>query len=234
MSTLAATNLKHESSASNNIVLDASGNTTIGGNISVTGTTSVGGIPVVTTTGTQTLTNKTLTSPTITGALVSAMASSVITSGTAVASTSGTSIDFTGIPSWAKRVTVMFNGVSTNGTSNVRVRIGPSGGVETSGYLGASITCLTTGVNTQAFTAGFDFYDGGAAAAVRNGVMILALLASSTNTWTASANLGQSDVARFIGLGGSKPLAGALSIVRITTVNGTDTFDAGNINVLYE
>jgi hypothetical protein len=156
-----------------------------------------------------------------------------LTSGTAVTA-SGTSVDFTGIPSWAKRVTVMFNGVSTNGTSNVRVRIGPSGGVETSGYLGASITCLSTGVNTQAFTAGFDFYDGGAAAAVRNGVMILALLASSTNTWTASANLGQSDAARFIGLGGSKPLAGALSIVRITTVNGTDTFDAGSINILYE
>ena len=205
MSTLQATNLKHGSSASNNIVLDASGNTTISGAATFSGavTTGVGALyPLV--------------------------------SGTAQASTSGTSIDFTGIPSWVKRVTVMFNGVSTNGTSNVRVRIGPSGGVETSGYLGASITCLTTGVNTQAFTAGFDFYDGGSAAAVRNGVMILALLDSSTNTWTASANLGQSDAARFIGLGGSKPLAGALSIVRITTVNGTDTFDAGSINILYE
>lgn len=207
MSTLQATNLKHGSSASNNIVLDASGNTTISGNAVVTGTFQANGV---------------------TGNVYP------LVSGTAQASTSGTSVDFTGIPSWAKRVTVMFNGVSTNGTSNVRVRIGPSGGVETSGYLGASITCLATGVNTQAFTAGFDFYDAGAAAAVRNGVMILALLDSITNTWTASANLGQSDAARFIGLGGSKPLAGALSIVRITTVNGTDTFDAGSINILYE
>lgn len=196
----------------------------------------------VTLTTPSTASDFTATFPAATGNVVTTGSSAVVTpamltqpltSGTAVTA-SGTSVDFTGIPSWVKRVTVMFNGVSTNGTSNVRVRIGPSGGVETSGYLGASITCLATGVNTQAFTAGFDFYDGGAAAAVRNGVMILALLDSITNTWSASANLGQSDAARFIGLGGSKPLAGALSIVRITTVNGTDTFDAGSINILYE
>ena len=157
-----------------------------------------------------------------------------IKSGTAVASTSGTSIDFTSIPSWVKRITVMFNGVSTNGTSQVRVRIGPSGGVETSGYLGVSQTTLGSSTNTQSFTAGFDLYDGGAAAAVRNGMFVLALLDAATNTWTAMANIGQSNEARMIVLGGVKPLAGTLSIVRITTVNGTDIFDAGSINILYE
>ena len=44
--------------------------------------------------------------------------------GTAVASTSGTSVDFTSIPSWVKRITVMFNGVSTSGTSNPLVQLG--------------------------------------------------------------------------------------------------------------
>jgi hypothetical protein len=142
--------------------------------------------------------------------------------------------EFTGIPSWVKRITVMFKGVSTSGSSYVRVRIGPSGGVETSGYLGASFTCLGVNLNTISFTAGFDLYDGVSSAAVRNGSFVLTLLDSATNTWTATANLGQSNEGRFIGLGGAKPLAGTLSIVRITTINGTDTFDTGSINILYE
>jgi hypothetical protein len=191
---------------------------------------------------TQTLTNKTLTSPTLTTPTITSptingtpvMGASVITSGTSQASTSGTSITFSSIPSWVKCIKVMFSGVSTNGTSQVRIRIGPSGGVETSGYLGTSQTALITAVNTQNFTAGFDLYDGGAAAAVRNGMFILSLLDSATNTWTAMANIGQSNEARSIVLGGVKPLASVLSILSVTTVNGTDTFDAGSINIQYE
>jgi hypothetical protein len=181
-----------------------------------------------------TASNFVATMPAGTGTVSVNGVSSNIVSGTAQNSTSGTSIDFTGIPSWVKRVTVMFDQVSTNGTAQLRVRIGPSAGVETSGYLGASQTTLSTAVNTQAFTAGFDFYDGGAAGAVRNGVMTLSLLNAATNTWVATATMGQSNEARVITLGGSKALAGALSIVRVTTANGTDTFDAGSINILYE
>ena len=33
---------------------------------------------------------------------------------------------------------------------------------------------------------------------------------------------------------GRVTLSGALDRVRVTTVNGTDTFDAGSINILYE
>ena len=80
------------------------------------------------------LTTPTITTPTITGAIVSSMASSVITAGTAVASTSGTSIDFTSIPSWVKRITLMFSGVSTTSTSNVQIQIGTGGTPTTSGY----------------------------------------------------------------------------------------------------
>ena len=63
--------------------------------------------------------------------------------GTAVASTSGTSITFTGIPSWAKRISVMFNQVSGSGSSNYLVRIG-SGSVQSTGYLSASAYVNTT------------------------------------------------------------------------------------------
>ena len=221
--TLQASVVKDGASATNNLALDASGNVTVGNNLSVTGTSSH--------TGNATFSGTITGSSTITAAAGTLYP---IVSGTAQASTSGTSITFSSIPSWVKRITVMFNGVSTSGTSQVRIRIGPSGGVETSGYLGTSQTALATALNTQSFTAGFDLYDGSAAAAVRNGMFILSLLDSATNTWTAMANIGQSNEARSIVLGGVKPLAGVLSILSVTTVNGTDTFDAGSINILYE
>ena len=191
------------------------------------GALTVASVPVVTTTGTQTLTNKTLSSPLT-------MATSVITSGTVQATTSGTSKSFSGIPSWVKRVTVMFNQVSTNGTAYVRVQIGPVAGVETTGYLGTCGAFVGTSLNTIQLSSGFDIYDGTTAAAVRNGALTLTLVDSATNTWAATGTIGQSDYARIVLLGGVKALAGALSIVTITTSNGTDTFDAGSVNILYE
>lgn len=145
-------------------------------------------------------------------------------SGTAVASTSGTSIDFTSIPSWVKRITVMFSGVSTSGTSAVLVQLGTSGGVVTSGYLGSA--------NSANFTTGFS--DGLAnASAVRHGTYIITSFGS--NTWCSSVVIGASGITPTNTPGGfSVTLSGTLDRVRITTVNGTDTFDAGSINILYE
>jgi hypothetical protein len=157
--------------------------------------------------------------------------SGVITSGTAVASTSGTSIDFTGIPSWVKRVTVVFTGVSTNGTSNLRIQIG-GGSVETSGYAGSTLGSATTSVANSSFTGGFDFNDGASAASIRSGS--LTILNINSNLWVATGILGQTDQARTSFTSGNKTTAATLDRVRITTVNGTDTFDAGTINIQYE
>jgi hypothetical protein len=157
-----------------------------------------------------------------------------LTSGTEIASTSGTALDFTDIPSWVKRITVMFSFVSTNGTSNLRLRIGPVGGVETSSYSGTSTAFASTSLSQIQLSAGVDINDGGVATASRNGHVVFTLLDSATNTWAFSGNIGQGDTVRAAIVGGSKSLAGALSIVRITTVNGTDTFDAGSINILFE
>ena len=153
---------------------------------------------------------------------------------TAKASTSGTSIDFTGIPSWVKRVTVSFQGVSTNGTSAVRLRIGPVGGVETSSYVGVSTAFATTSLSTNVFTAGIDVADGSVAASTRNGQVVFTLIDAASNHWAFSGNIAQGDSSRAAILAGSKSLAGTLSVVCITTVNGTDTFDAGSINLLLE
>ena len=177
-------------------------------------------------TASQTLTNKTLGSGLVMGA-------SAITAGTVVASTSGTSIDFTSIPSWVKRITVMFSDVSTNGTSAVTIQIGDSGGVEVSGYLG---TIGRTGAGTAGAnnSTGFLVEDSGATTVIRQGSIALNLLNSSTNTWTAMGAVGRSDSANIYIQGGSKSLSATLDRVRITTSGGTDTFDAGSINILWE
>lgn len=180
---------------------------------------------VVTDSATQTLTNKTLNSPLVMGA-------SVITSGTAQASTSGTSIDFTGIPSWAKRVTVMFNGVSTNGTSIHQIQLGTSSGFETTGYLGSGIQLVDgASVNGATSTTGFQIRS---ALATNTNSGAIAITNLTGNTWVVQGVLTDSSRAAGYLVGGAKALGGVLTQVRITTVGGTDTFDAGSINILYE
>jgi hypothetical protein len=186
------------------------------------------------TTDTQTLTNKTLTSPTVNSPTIGGtpvMGASVITSGTAVASTSGTSIDFTGIPSWVKRITVMFNGVSVSGTSNIQVQLG-NGSFVTSGYLCGNTTLNSGGSNLLFPTSGITVLQVNAAADTCVGALTLSLI--SSNTWTAAGNAIRTNTQATIQMAGSIALAGTLDRVRITTVNGTDTFDAGSINILYE
>jgi hypothetical protein len=156
----------------------------------------------------------------------------VIGSGTAVASTSGTSIDFTSLPANLKRITVMFSGVSTNGTSSLRVQIG-SGSAETTGYLGSSSAINGAGSGScSSFSSGFDFLDVGSAASLRNGSLVFTFIGS--NIWSMAGTLSLSDASRIMNISGSKTTSGTLDRVRITTVNGTDTFDAGSINILYE
>ena len=207
---------------------------------------------------TDTLTNKTLTSPILASAnittaltLTSAAGTSgqvltsagsgnaptwttlaSITSGTAVASTSGTSIDFTGIPSSVKRITVMFNGVSTSGTSNYLVRIGNTTFTVT-GYV-STMTYVNIGANSSTGitdTTGYVLTKDVTAATSFSGVMTICLL--SNYVYVASFNGIGNGGPTFQG-GGVLNLGSVLDRVRITTVNGTDTFDAGSINILFE
>ena len=155
--------------------------------------------------------------------------------GTSVASTSGTSIAFTGLPAWAKRITVELQGVSTSGTSNMIVQLGTGGTptYTTSGYLGARSTVFNTNSTTAAvYSAGFLIGDTFAQTYVMHGTMVISLLTG--NTWIESHNMARSDVAMSDLGAGSIALGAALTAVRVTTVNGTDTFDAGSINIMYE
>lgn len=170
------------------------------------------------------------------GSITPAKLSQPLTLATAVASTSGTAIDFTSIPSWAKRVTVMLNGVSVSGTSLIEVRIGTTSGIEATGYKSASGWGGGGGAYGVS-TTGFIPYGATIAASAANllhGSMIISTLGS--NRWVEQCGFyqeGGSDIQS--SGGGSKTLTGGvLDRVRITTVGGTDTFDAGSINIMYE
>jgi hypothetical protein len=128
----------------------------------------------------------------------------------------------------------MYSGVSTSGTSNWLVQLGDSGGIENTGYLGAG-TFLGATVSGTNYTAGFGFPIAGAGH-ILHGSVVLTLLSSSTNSWTCMGSLGGTGTAAgFIySTAGAKSLSGTLDRVRLTTVNGTDTFDAGSVNILYE
>ena len=149
---------------------------------------------------------------------------------TAVASTSGTSIDFTDIPAWVERITLMYSGLSTSGTSSLLVQIGPSAAVETSGYLSTGGITTGTGVAHVSSTAGFIIYQDNASYTSQG---IATILNITSNTWVYSQT-GRITSTNTTLSGGDKTVASTLTRVRLTTVNGTDTFDAGTVNIMYE
>ena len=162
---------------------------------------------------------------------ISADSTGVITSGTAKTAT-GTSVDFTGIPSWVKRITVMFNGVSTNGTSIIQVQLGDSGGIENTGYVAASSSFGASAFASTSFTTGFGIRISNTAADTYQGSVNIMNI--SGNIWVANGCMFSAANYFTAPFGGSKTLSDDLDRIRITTVNGTDTFDAGSINILYE
>ena len=191
-----------------------------------TGSSSIQGIAAPTTTGNVLFTtNGTSWSST-----------QKIVQGTSVATTSGTSIDFTGIPSWVKRVTIAFQGVSTSSTSAIQVQLGTGATptFTTSGYLSASSAIVNAGAITTANnTGGFSITPGAQpSTSVFHGGMTLVNL--SGNTWVVFGAYGRSDALVNTFSGGSIALAATLTAVRLTTVLGTPTFTAGNVNILYE
>lgn len=152
---------------------------------------------------------------------------------TATATTSGTTITFSDIPSWVNRITIALSGVSTNGTSIVILQIGDSGGLETSGYTGAGCyvgnaiatggVANSTGFALDAFAAAFN---------TRSGVATLQNMGG--NKWAFQCVSGDTSGANCGVGGGVKTLTGTLTQIALTTVNGTDAFDAGSVNILYE
>jgi len=176
--------------------------------------------------------SKTLMLPDEDGTLTTAeqVLANKITLGEAKAAT-GVAVDFTGIPSWAKRVTVMFDGVSTNGTSSVCVRIGDTS-IHTSGYSSVSTLSSGTSVDISSDTSSF-VMRWLSASHIMFGVMVIEKM-NNTFMYVQNHNIATLDGPRCAWGAGSKTLSHALSQIRITTENGTNQFDDGTINISWE
>lgn len=182
--------------------------------------------------------SNTITVPAQTGTMITTASTSVVTPAmltqpntmaTSQASTSGTTVEFTGIPSWVKRITVMLNGVSLSGTDDILVQLGVSGNY-TATYASTGAAVGAAGSTAiSASTTGFVIRSA-AAASITSGTMTICNLTG--NVWVASHACKQSTTAVQAG-GGDVSLGGTVTSIRLTTTT-TNTFDGGSVNIVYE
>ncbi len=161
-------------------------------------------------------------------ASVGVLQSEVATSGSAISLS-------TTVPSWVGRITLLFEDVSTDGTEELLLQIGPSGGVETTGYVGMAMIVIAASTVTDNSTSGFIITGQTVNTHVLNGKVVLDLKDSTNNTWVSSGNLGTvpGTVAMHVSAG-VKPLAAILTQITITTTGTPDNFDGGSIALVYE
>jgi hypothetical protein len=193
--------------------------------ISITGTGTITGISA------GGLPDDCITTAEIAGsAVTTAKLAQPMTLGTAQASTSGTAIDFTGIPSWAKKIIVVVDGVSTTGVSVPIIQLGDADGIETSGYVAGA----SDFAGYAAQTAGIPLSRDARAADLLSGSILITILSTASNTWLASGNINADGASAVMSCAGKKSTSATLDRIRITTVGGSSTFDAGSINIMYE
>jgi hypothetical protein len=157
-----------------------------------------------------------------------------LVSGTTITLTNQTAPDFTSIPSWVKRITLMFSGVSTNSTGAPLIQLGDSGGYETTGYLGSASASSGAATSNTLYTTGFGLFSPTTSAAnVFSGSVTITLLDAATNLWACAGVVGYSNAAATTQVGGSKALSATLDRIRLF-IDGTQQFDAGTFNILYE
>ena len=168
--------------------------------------------------------------------LPSTIAPTLFVEATAQASTSGTAINFTGIPSWAKRVTMLLKAVSTNGTSRLLVQIGDTG---SGGYLSTGYSCLTSGIipasaqGTQSTADGASLYNASAAAGAWDARVTFSRVSAASGNWVFDGTAGLSSNSGLYHMVGGIQISGSLDKIRLTTAGG-DMFDAGQVNVTWE
>jgi hypothetical protein len=159
---------------------------------------------------------------------------STLTLGAVVATTSGTSIDFTGIPAWVKRITVNYSLVSTNGSNGLIVQLGTSGGIVSTLYECQFVEAVAGAAGAGTSTTGFYCVNMNSSSGVASGSVVLSLLSPAAFTWVMTGNGSNTNSARAYSASGGRSLAAVLDRVRLTTVGSTNTFDAGSVNVSYE
>lgn len=145
------------------------------------------------------------------------------------ATTSGTAFDFTGIDPAARKIDVLFNEVSLSGSDQLSVQIGDAGGIETTGYVSTAASANNgAATDVVSSTSSFVVYSG-ASTRVVSGILTLARV-NSSHLWVASGAFKLSTANGTVSAG-SKTLSAALDRVRVTR-DGTNTFDAGSVNII--
>lgn len=188
---------------------------------------------LVGTDATQTLTNKTISGATVSGSTINGGALTLMTAKAWNwnALTTNTFLDFESIPSWVRRITVMCSDIGFSTAGVLQVQLGDSGGIENTGYVSACDDSVT--ISNSA--TGFVVVASGNVAWSFSGAITISLL--SGNTWVSSGNLAR--VSSGVGnanlsSSGVKTLSTTLDRLRLTSTGGTDVFDSGTVNVMYE
>jgi hypothetical protein len=151
------------------------------------------------------------------------------TQSASVAATSGTAINFTGIPSWTNLIIASFYQISLSGSASIRIQLGTSGGIVTSGYLG-STSNIDNGISPTVSTLSNGFLiNTGSAAHLHSGSIILSR--NTGNSWVGNLNSALSNSAKSMVCAGGIALADTLTQLRFASSNGTDTFDSGSISI---
>lgn len=152
--------------------------------------------------------------------------------GTSQATTSGTEFSYTGAPTWAKRITILFREVGITGNVNLMIQLGTAAGYVSSGYTSLSVKSgepLSAISGTQGFLLLTN-----SAFELRNGVVTLNTLGD--NSWVMTSSLSSNGYNSVILSNGLLPLSGTLDRLRLifgSAASGV-TFNSGKINVLYE
>jgi hypothetical protein len=161
----------------------------------------------------------------------SAAPSSGLTLGTPVASTSGSSIDFTGLPSGVKQITVTFSRVTIDSTATMVIRLGGSGSFATSGYSTGALKWISTAGTYTSATDGF-LISSISSTTILSGTYIFTLENSSTNKWSGQGIFTTGDSGTTILMcAGDYSIDSTLTKIRVTT---GATFDGGEINIAYQ
>jgi hypothetical protein len=152
--------------------------------------------------------------------------------GSGVAATGGTVIDFTGIPSNAKRITIMLYGLSISASKAILIQLGSDGGVTATGYKGMEFNHVNANTpSSTAFDTGF-CVSNSTASQTYFGHAVFTLVGN--NAWVGSSIIGSLGASRNYTSGGGVQLPGILDRVRVTTEGGVTNFNGGAVNIIYE
>jgi hypothetical protein len=157
------------------------------------------------------------------------VASERIVRGTAQTTSGANTYGFTGIPSWAQRLTLVFSGVLNTGGTFINLG---SGSYASSGYSTFETRTASNAVSTFASTVNNGWAVG--ASTALSGSVVFTLVNSATNAWAISGGFYSSSASTMYTYGGFIALTGALDRVQIYGGSGLTNFTGGSVNIIYE